>query len=133
MYIIILAINCHSLFCLGVVSHLQCRSSILVFILFIYVIYLTNHQNHCKCKMQMSVILFSHGLLDWFNKTILFYSILFYTSIDDRHCRGETTPRQNKLWQFIANIMIYIKNIYYTNITWCRYSMVFISWILFYL
>ena len=37
------------------------------------------------------------------------------TSIDDRHCRGETTPRQNKLWQFIANIMIYIKNIYYTN------------------
>jgi hypothetical protein len=29
---------------------------------------------------------------------------------------GETTPRQNKLWQFIANIMIYIKNIYYTNI-----------------
>ena len=38
------------------------------------------------------------------------------TSIDDRHCRGETTHRQNKLWQFIANIMIYIKNIYYTNI-----------------
>jgi len=31
---------------------------ILVFILFIYVIYVTNHQNHCKCKMQMSVILF---------------------------------------------------------------------------
>jgi hypothetical protein len=28
---------------------------------------------------------------------------------DDRHCRGETTHRQNKLWQFIANIMIYIK------------------------
>jgi hypothetical protein len=27
---------------------------------------------------------------------------------------GETTPRQNKLCQFIANIMIYIKNIYYT-------------------
>ena len=36
--------------------------------------YVTNHQNHCKCKMQMSVILCSHGLLDWFNKTILFYS-----------------------------------------------------------
>jgi hypothetical protein len=32
------------------------------------------------------------------------------TSIDDRHCRGETTHKQNKLWQFIANIMIYIKN-----------------------
>ena len=32
-----------------------------IFILFIYVIYVTNHQNHCKCKMQMSVIL-------WFNK-----------------------------------------------------------------
>jgi hypothetical protein len=31
------------------------------------------------------------------------------TSIDDRHCRGKTTHRQNKLWQFIANIMIYIK------------------------
>jgi hypothetical protein len=41
MYIIILAINCHSLFCLWVVSPLQCRSSILVFILFIYVIYVT--------------------------------------------------------------------------------------------
>jgi hypothetical protein len=27
------------------------------------VIYVTNHQNHCKCKMQMSVILCSHGLL----------------------------------------------------------------------
>jgi branched-subunit amino acid transport protein AzlD len=46
-------------------------SCTLVFILFIYVIYVTNHQNHCKCKMQMSVILCSHGLLDWFNKTIL--------------------------------------------------------------
>jgi hypothetical protein len=44
MYIIILAINCHSLFCLWVVSPLQCRSSILVLILFIYVIYVTNHQ-----------------------------------------------------------------------------------------
>ena len=50
MYIIILAINGHSLFCLWVVSPLQCRLSILVFILFIYVIYVTNHQNHCKCK-----------------------------------------------------------------------------------
>ena len=49
---------------LYMVSPLQCRSSILVFILFIYVIYVTNHQNHCKCKMQMSVILCSHGLLD---------------------------------------------------------------------
>jgi hypothetical protein len=29
--------------------------------------------------MQMSVILCSHGLLDWFNKTILFYSILNYS------------------------------------------------------
>ena len=76
MYIIILAINCHSLFCLWVVSPLQCQSSILVFILFIYVLYVTNHQNPCKCKMQMSVILCSHGLLDWFNKTILFYFIL---------------------------------------------------------
>jgi hypothetical protein len=28
------------------------------------------------------------------------------TSIDDRHCRGETTHRQNKLWQFITNNMI---------------------------
>ena len=76
MYIIILAINCHGLFCLWVVSLLQCRSSIFVFILFIYVLYVTNHQNHCKCKMQMSVILCSHWLLDWFNKTILFYSVL---------------------------------------------------------
>ena len=64
MYIIILAINCHNLFCLWVISPLQCRSSILVFIFFIYVIYVTNHQNHCKCKMQMSVIMCSHGLLD---------------------------------------------------------------------
>jgi hypothetical protein len=78
MYFIILAINCHSLFCLWVVSPLQCRSSILVVILFIYVIYVTNHQNHCKCKMQMSVILCSHGLLDWFNKTILFCVITIY-------------------------------------------------------
>jgi hypothetical protein len=31
------------------------------------------------------------------------------TSIDDRHCREKTTHRQNKLWQFIANIMIHIK------------------------
>jgi hypothetical protein len=57
---------------LWVVSPLQCRSSILVFIHFIHVIYVTNHQNHCKCKMQMSVILCSHGLLDLFNKTILY-------------------------------------------------------------
>jgi hypothetical protein len=28
----------------------------------------------------MSVILCSHGLLDWFNKTILFYSILIQSS-----------------------------------------------------
>ena len=42
---------------------------------FIYVIYVTNHQNHCKCKIQMFVILGSHGLLDWLNKTILFYTI----------------------------------------------------------
>jgi hypothetical protein len=34
MYITIVAINCHSLFCLWVISPLQCRSSILVFILF---------------------------------------------------------------------------------------------------
>jgi hypothetical protein len=81
--------SCHSLFCLWVVYPLQCRSSILVFILFIYVIYVTNHQNHCKlntnqsinhckCKMQMSVIMCSRGLLDWFNKTILFYSVRVY-------------------------------------------------------
>ena len=48
------------------------------------------------------------------------------TSIDDRHCSGKTTHRQNKLWQFIANIMIYIKifiiQIYYdADITWCSY------------
>ena len=94
MYIIILAINCHSLFCLWVVSPLQCRSSILVFILFIYVIYVTNHQDHCKCKRQMSVILCSHGLLDWFNKTILFYSILFYNRTDHllRHRFNECGP-----------------------------------------
>jgi hypothetical protein len=72
IYLSVSDIYCHSLFCLWVVSPLQCRSSILVFILFIYVICVTNHQNHCKCKMQMSVILCSHRLLDWFNKTILF-------------------------------------------------------------
>jgi hypothetical protein len=38
------------------------------------------------------------------------------TSIDDWPCRGETTHRQNKLWQFIANIMIYIKKIYILQI-----------------
>ena len=30
------------------------------------------------------------------------------TRTDDRHCRGETSYRQNKLWQFIANIMIHV-------------------------
>jgi hypothetical protein len=78
MYIIILAINCHSFFCLWAVSPCSVDHPYLFLFFFIYVIYVTNHQNHCKSKMQMSVILCSHGLLDWFNKnySILFYSIL---------------------------------------------------------
>ena len=81
MYIIILAINCHSFFCLWAVSPCSVDHLYLFLFFFIYVIYVTNHQNHCKCKMQMSVILCSHGLLDWFNKnySILFYSILYLT------------------------------------------------------
>ena len=52
MYIIILAINCHSLFCLWVVSPLQCRSSILVFILFYmsYILLIIKIIVSVKCK-----------------------------------------------------------------------------------
>jgi hypothetical protein len=41
--------------------------------------------------MQMSVILCSHGLLDWFNKTILFYSIVFKKVIFTINLYKETT------------------------------------------
>ena len=113
MYIIILAINCHGLFCLWVVSLLQCRSSIFVFIFFIYVLYVTNHQNHCKCKMQMSVILCSHGPLDWFNKTILFYTTLskqFEIAIEKgRHSHSRYISPS--FWPVILNI----------NFTWTKY------------
>jgi hypothetical protein len=49
------------------------------------------------------------------------------TSIDDRHCRGETTHKQNKLWQFIANIMIYIyEEPYIANLTLLKDKIVFV-------
>ena len=106
MYIIILVINCHSLFCLWVVSPLQCRSSILVFVLFfIYVIHVTNHQNHCKCKTQMFVILCSHGLPDWFNKTyrcVLKHIddiVIFACQLRPKYVSMLTFTFQRKIWR----------------------------------
>jgi hypothetical protein len=85
-----------------VTTNLVCYIYCDVFILFIYVIYVTNHQNHCKCKMQMSVILCSHGLLDWFNKTILFYThtmllecIVVYFSGCNFNCLGTIMNLKN--------------------------------------
>ena len=90
MYIIILAINCHSLFCLWVVSPLQGQSSILVFILFIYVLYVTNHQSvKCKCLYFCALTGFLIDLIK------LFYSILFYNMHSARY-RMMTLIRSRK-------------------------------------
>jgi hypothetical protein len=76
-------------------------------VLFIYVIYVTNHQNHCKCKMKMSVILCSHGLLDWFNKTILFCSVKC-TFIAICYTKGD-----NSMLNIIFHIAPFLHNTYF--------------------
>ena len=86
------------------------------------------NQSRSPWEHRITDICILHLQWFWWLVTYMTYIKRITTSIDDRHCRGETTHRQNKLWQFIANIMIYIKNIYYTNIIWCRYSMIYILW-----
>ena len=78
------------------------------------------NQSRSPWEHRITDICILHLQWFWWLITYMTYIKRIKTSIDDRHCRGETTHRQNKLWQFIANIMIYIKNIYYTNIIWCR-------------
>jgi hypothetical protein len=58
-------------------------------------------QNYKHLHFTLTMILMISNIYDLYKKV--------KTSIDDRHCRGETTHRQNKLWQFIVNIMVYIK------------------------
>jgi hypothetical protein len=73
------------------ILHLQCKNENIINQYIVYAHHdqdiRTAYVSHCKCKMQMSVILCSHGLLDLFNKTILFCSVMvsvFASSVVDR-------------------------------------------------